>query len=230
MGDVCTRSCGFCAVKNGAPKPLDTDEPLRVAEQIKQIGLHHAVITSVTRDDLKDGGAEHFAQTILKVREFCADTTIEVLTPDFSGREDDIKKVCAANSHIFNHNIETVRRLTPQVRDRADYETSLKVLSTAKKHLTNGLIKSGFMLGFGETEDEIDQTLLDLHKAGTDIITIGQYLRPSRDALDVVEYVNPEKFQEYKQLGLKYGFRYIFSGPFVRSSYLADKALNKPEC
>lgn len=225
MGDVCSRNCGFCGIATGTPSPLDMDEPLRVADQISRMGLKHAVITAVTRDDLQDGGAAHFARTILAIREKCPGTTVEVLTPDFEGREGDILTVCSASPDIFNHNLETVERLTAKVRNRADYSRSLGVLRTAGRLLPKGRVKSGLMVGLGETDDEVERTLIDLKDAGCDIVTIGQYLQPAKEALPVAEYITPKTFREYEKMGLKLGFKAVFSGPFVRSSYLADKVL-----
>lgn len=225
MGDVCTRGCGFCAIKDGAPALLDEKEPERVALQIKEMKLAHAVITSVTRDDLKDGGAAHFARTIGEIRKLCPKTTIEVLTPDFEGRDADIKKVCAALPDVFNHNVETVERLAPEVRNKANYRRSLNVLEMARHHLPTGLIKSGLMVGLGETFDEIRLTMRDLKRAGCQILTVGQYLRPSKLALPVKEYFEPKVFLEYEAYGRRLGFKHVLSGPFVRSSYMADKVL-----
>lgn len=224
MGNICTRRCGFCAIAKGAPDILDADEPRRVAREVKALSLAHAVITSVTRDDLKDGGALHFARTIEAIRKSCPKTTTEVLTPDFEGREADIATVCGAHPDIFNHNIETVERLTPQVRDRADYRRSLDVLKTARLHLPRGIIKSGFMLGLGETAAEVRQTMGDIKGAGCEILTIGQYLRPSKNALPVKEYLEENVFFDYKAIGYDMGFKYVFAGPFVRSSYMAEAA------
>lgn len=225
LGDVCTRRCGFCAISHGAPAPVDPVEPLRVAGQVRDLKLRHAVVTSVTRDDLPDGGAAHFSATIRAIREICPETTIEVLTPDFDGREADICTVCEAAPDVFNHNIETVERLTPEVRSKASYRRSLAVLSAARRFLPKNRIKSGIMVGLGETAGEVEATLIDLRTAGCDIVTIGQYLAPSKRALPVVEYVVPETFREYEEKGLKHGIKYMFCGPFVRSSYLADQAL-----
>ena len=231
MGDVCTRRCGFCAVKNGMAGPLDKDEPKRVALQIRDLALKHAVITSVTRDDLPDGGAGHFAETIREIKGLNPDTTIEVLTPDFEGREIDVKTVCAAGPNIFNHNIETVERLTAEVRSKASYHRSLGILRgvylerSRKAQNDSMLVKSGLMLGLGETPREIEQTLKDLKDAGCNIVTIGQYLRPSKDALPVKEYLEPKYFKYYEEKALKIGFKFVFSGPFVRSSYMAEKAV-----
>jgi len=225
MGAVCTRSCSFCAVENGIPAHLDPLEPGRVAEEIKALNLRHAVITSVTRDDLADGGAAHFAAVISAVRAHCPETTIEVLTPDFEGRERDVKTVCNASPDVFNHNVETVERLAPVIRDRASYARSIEVLARARVLMPHGLIKSGLMVGLGETDEEVEQAIADLAEAGCDVVTIGQYLRPARTNREVARFVEPETFQRYEAMGLKEGIKHMFCGPFVRSSYLADKAL-----
>ena len=185
------------------------------------------MITSVTRDDLPDGGASHFVRTIEEVRRLSPHTTIEVLTPDFMDRERDIRTVCTAKPHVFNHNVETVERLTPRVRDGADYQKSLEVLATAKRLLGPGLIKSGLMVGLGESRGEVEQTLKDLAQVGCDMVTIGQYLQPSREAMPVVQYVEPEQFDILKEIGLKLHIKSVVSGPLVRSSYYADQALKK---
>jgi lipoic acid synthetase len=225
MGDLCTRDCSFCAVGTGTPAPLDPDEPARLASQVKETGLSHAVITSVTRDDLADGGAGHFASTIEAVRGLNPETTIEVLTPDFEGREGDVRTVCDAGPDVYNHNLETVERLTPPIRKKAQYDRSLEVLGMARKHLTGGLIKSGLMVGLGESDDEVEASLKDLARAGSDIVTIGQYLAPAKSAHPVVKYVEPERFQYYEEIGLKFGIKHVFAGPLVRSSYLADQVI-----
>lgn len=222
MGDTCTRRCGFCAVASGEPIALDSSEPERVAKQILEMKLVHAVVTSVTRDDLDDGGAKHFAETIRAIRKISSKTTVEVLTPDFNGIELNIKTVCDASPDIFNHNVETVERLTPKVRDRASFACSISVLKTARRLLPNRIIKSGLMVGLGETEDELKQTLCTLKDAGCDAVTIGQYLRPSKDALAVVEYLKPEKFEELKLYGESIGIKFVVAAPLVRSSYMAD--------
>lgn len=223
MGPVCTRRCAFCAVTSGEPRPLDPQEPTNLARQVATLGLSHAVITSVTRDDLPDGGASHFVRTIEEIRRLCPNITIEVLTPDFMGRERDIRTVCTARPHVFNHNVETIRRLTPRVRDKADYQRSLEVLATAKRLLDPGLVKSGLMLGLGESRAEVEGALGDLAQVGCDVVTIGQYLPPSRKAVPVAEYVEPRQFDILKEKGLRLGIKYIISGPFVRSSYYADQ-------
>lgn len=223
MGNVCTRKCGFCAVTHGKPAPLDPDEPNRVAAQVKDMGLKHVVITSVTRDDLEDGGASHFVLTIQSLRRELPSVAVEVLTPDFGGRAESVKMVCDAGPDVFNHNVETIERLTPVVRSRASYRRSLGVLRLAHHGLQHGLTKSGFMLGLGETRDEILRTLDDLRGTGCDVITMGQYLRPSKHALQVVEYVLPETFEELGRLARGMGFKHVFSAPLVRSSYMADQ-------
>jgi len=223
MGDVCTRDCPFCAVKSGTPSQLDPDEPLRVARQVKEWGLKHAVITSVTRDDLPDGGALHFAKVIHELRRHCTSTRIEVLVPDFEGDFRSLKVVCGTKPDVFNHNIETVERLTPDLRDkRSSYKRSLTILETASKLLSNSPIKSGIIVGIGEEDREIKQCLKDIHKTGCRALTIGQYLQPSLKNPPVKRYVEPEKFDEYRKLALDIGFNHVFSGPFVRSSYMAD--------
>jgi lipoic acid synthetase len=221
-GDRCTRACKFCAVNTARPLPLDPDEPRRVAEAAQRMKLKHIVITSVARDDLPDGGAEHFKQTILWTRRLNPESSIEVLVPDFQGSIESIKTVLSAQPKIFNHNIETVKRLTPTVRSKATYERSLNVLSIARKIADFRVYtKSGLMVGLGETEEEVVQTMEDLRKVDCDILTIGQYLRPSEKYLPVVEYVKPEQFEKYGEIGRRLGFKKVFSGPKVRSSYHA---------
>jgi len=223
-GDRCTRACGFCAVTTARPLPLENDEPSRVAEATRRMRLTHVVITAVARDDLLDGGASHFRQTIEKVRGLNPATVIEVLTPDFNDRNEAIDVVLSANPHIFNHNLETVRRLTPAVRSRATYERSLSVLSKVKaKRGSSVYTKSGLMLGLGEREDEVMTALGDLRRAGCDILTLGQYLQPTLKHLPVIEYVTPLKFQEYGARAREMGFVHVASGPMVRSSYHAEE-------
>lgn len=225
MGDTCTRRCGFCAIARGAPAPLDPDEPRRVAMQVREMGIAHAVVTSVTRDDLPDGGAAHFASAVREMRKAAPGMTIELLVPDFEGREADVRTVCRAYPDVFNHNIETVERLTPLVRGRADYRRSLEVLAAARHLLPSGKVKSGLMVGLGETAAEVKEALGDLKGAGCDIVTIGQYLRPSMAALPVAEYVEPKTFCIYEGIGLAMGLEAVFAGPFVRSSYMAGELL-----
>ncbi|MDB4703723.1 lipoyl synthase [Akkermansiaceae bacterium] len=221
-GEKCTRACGFCAVKTAKPDDLEADEPQRVAEATQRMNLNHVVITAVARDDLKDGGAEHFKKTIEAVREINPGIIIEVLVPDFNDKDWALDLVMKARPHIFNHNLETVERLTPLVRSRAKYERSLAVLKKAKE-IAEGKVatKSGIMLGLGEKPEEILQALDDLRSADVTVLTLGQYLRPTPMHLPVVEYVTPEKFDEWKKIALSKGFRHVASGPLVRSSYHA---------
>jgi lipoyl synthase len=223
-GDHCTRACGFCAVKTAKPLALEEDEPARVAEATRRLRLKHIVITAVARDDLEDGGADHFRHTIEKVRELNPGIVIEVLVPDFLDRDDSIRAVLAARPHIYNHNLETVRRLTPDVRHRATYDRSLSVLSKVKNWSGDALhTKSGLMLGLGETKAELFDALTDLRQARCDILTLGQYLQPTLRHLPVVEFVPPETFARYKKVAEGMGFVHVASGPMVRSSYHADE-------
>jgi len=223
-GDRCTRACGFCAVSTAKPLALEADEPARVAEATRRMKLKHVVITAVARDDLQDGGAEHFRQTIEKVRELNPGIVIEVLVPDFLDNDAAIENVLAANPHIYNHNLETVRRLTPDVRHRATYDRSLSVLKKVKAKRGDTIYtKSGVMLGLGETEEELFQAMRDLRAADCDILTLGQYLQPTLKHLPVKEFVTPEKFAEYKIVAEEMGFVHVASGPMVRSSYHADE-------
>jgi lipoic acid synthetase len=223
-GDRCTRACGFCAVTTAKPLPLEPDEPGRVAEATRRMRLKHVVITAVARDDLVDGGAEHFRLTIEAVRKLNPGTIIEVLTPDFNDRDSAIDAVLAASPDIFNHNLETVRRLTPSVRSRATYDRSLRVLAKVKAKAGSKLYtKSGVMLGLGEAENELFEAMEDLRQAGCDILTLGQYLQPTLHHLPVVEFVTPQKFDEYGARARALGFVHVASGPMVRSSYHADE-------
>ena len=223
-GDRCTRACGFCAVSTAKPLALEMDEPARVAEATRRMKLRHVVITAVARDDLKDGGAEHFRQTIEKVRELNPKIVIEVLVPDFNESDDSIENVLNANPHIFNHNLETVRRLTPSVRHRATYDRSLAVLKKVKEKRGDTIYtKSGMMLGLGEREEEVLTAMQNLRAAGCDILTLGQYLQPSLKHLPVMEFVTPETFAGYKRRAEAMGFVHVASGPLVRSSYHADE-------
>ena len=223
-GDRCTRACGFCAVSTAKPLPLEADEPLRVAEATRRMKLKHVVITAVARDDVTDGGAEHFRQTIEEVRKLNPGIVIEVLVPDFQDSDESIAAVLAANPQIFNHNLETVRRLTPSVRHRATYDRSLSVLKKVKDRRGKTIYtKSGLMLGLGEREEEVLTALQDLRAAGCDILTLGQYLQPTLKHLAMVEFVPPEMFAEYKRRAEALGFVHVASGPMVRSSYHADE-------
>ncbi|MGC3977067.1 MAG: lipoyl synthase [Paludibacteraceae bacterium] len=223
LGEICTRACRFCNTLTGKPLPPDVDEPTKVAESIKRMKLKHAVITSVDRDDLPDKGAAHWAKTIRAIKKINSDTTIEVLIPDFDGDTMLLNLVLAEKPDVISHNMETVRRLTPQIRTKAKYDTSLHVL---KYISTNNITaKTGVMLGLGETEEEILQLMDDVLQMGCSVITIGQYMQPSRKNVAVTEYIHPDKFAEYKQIGLQKGFRIVESAPLVRSSYCAEKHL-----
>jgi lipoic acid synthetase len=223
-GDRCTRACGFCAVSTARPFPLEADEPARVAEATRRMNLKHVVITAVARDDLADGGADHFRKTIESVRTMNPGIVIEVLVPDFNEKDFAIDLVLSAQPEIFNHNLETVRRLTPQVRSRAMYDRSLNVLKKVKEKSRGEIYtKSGIMLGLGESEDELFEAMRDLRAADCDILTLGQYLQPTLKHLPVRAFVPPEKFQEYRQAAEAMGFSHVASGPMVRSSYHADE-------
>jgi lipoyl synthase len=221
LGNICTRSCGFCAVQTGKPLEVDEYEPGRVAHSVKTMGVKHAVITSVDRDDLKDGGSGIWVQTVKAVRHQSPGTTMETLIPDFAGKWENLQQIIDVAPEIVSHNLETVRRLTKQVRIQAKYDRSLEVLFRLKK---GGMrTKSGVMLGLGETKEEVIETMEDLRSVSVDILTLGQYLQPTPKHLPVVEFITPEAFDEYRELGLKMGFRYVESGPLVRSSYHAEK-------
>ena len=223
LGDICTRSCGFCNVTTGRPyAPPSADEPRHVAETARRMGLRHVVVTSVTRDDLQDGGAQQFASTIDALRDALPHAEVEVLTPDFRGNADAIRTVAAAKPDYFNHNVETVPRLYDFVRPGSRFERSLALLEEVKRFDPAIATKSGLMLGLGERRDEVIDVLSHLRDSGCEIVTIGQYLQPKREKLDVVEYVHPSVFDDYRAIGEEMGFRAVFSGPFVRSSYMAD--------
>lgn len=226
MGKECTRNCGFCDIDfDKSPKPLEESEPERVADSVAKLGLKHVVITMVARDDLSDGGALHIAKIMQKIREKIPETTIEVLTSDFEGNLEALDVVLEAKPEIFNHNIETVRELTPRVRHKATYERTLSVLSYAKSK--GALVKSGLMLGLGESEEQVKATIQDLHQAGCDIITMGQYLQPNRKKLLVKAFVTPEQFKAYEEYGYQIGIKYMYCGPFVRSSYNANLVIKR---
>jgi len=228
MGNMCTRVCRFCDVSSGRPAPLDPDEPKRVAEAIKQWNLRYIVITSVCRDDLKDGGAAHFAKTIKSVKLACPNTIVEPLIPDFNYDSNSIKKIIESEPEVVSHNIETVRRLSSKVRDsRATYDQSLSVLKKIKEINPKIYTKSSFMVGHGETKEEVIQTASDLKSANVDVITAGQYLQPSLNHLPVVEYVHPEKFASYQKIFEEMGFLHVVVGPFVRSSFQAADFIEK---
>ena len=228
MGKTCTRNCGFCSIDFAAkPASLEEDEPQRLAESVQQLGLKHVVITMVARDDLPDGGANHLARIVSAVRTLNPQSTIEVLTSDFQGNETSIQKVITAKPEIFNHNIETVRALTPRVRHKATYERTLTVLNYVATQAPHTLVKSGFMVGLGETQEEVHETIRDLHAAGCSIITIGQYLQSSARKLLVKAFVPPEQFEAYATYGHALGIKYMYCGPFVRSSYNAKSVFEK---
>ncbi len=221
LGDTCTRSCGFCAIKVGKGLELDPFEPLNVAKTTRDLGLKHVVVTSVARDDLKDEGAEQFAKTIRALHKELPDVIVEVLTPDFKGKEECIRTVCDAKPEIYNHNIETVERLHTIVRPQARYSRTMGLLAKVKEIDPEIYTKSGIMLGLGETKEEVIKTLQDLRALGVDAVTIGQYLRPTMKHLPVVEYIHPDVFKEYESIGEEMGFAFVASGPFIRSSYNA---------
>lgn len=223
LGDVCTRHCGYCAITSGSPSPLDAGEPDRLAETTANLGLRHVVVTSVTRDDLPDGGANHFAETIRAIRRRCPGTLVEVLIPDFGGSASSLQLVLDAAPDILNHNVETVPHLFPTVRPQGDYSRSLELLKRAKEGLSGGYTKSGLMVGIGETEDEVRKVMRDLRGVGCDIFTVGQYLRPSKTHLEVQQYYTPDAFKTLQSDGEAMGFLLVASGPFVRSSYHADQ-------
>jgi len=227
LGNLCTRGCGFCSVpklpKSRHPGALDPDEPANVARMAAGMRLRHVVITSVNRDDLEDGGAGHFARTVTEVRHALPEARVEVLTPDFQGDLAAVACVLDAGPHIFNHNMETVERLYSRVRPQADYRQSLDVLAFAKRYRPQALTKSGAMLGLGEASQEIERLLRDLRASAVDVATLGQYLQPTRRNLPVAEYVTPERFDRWREFGLSLGFKMVFSGPLVRSSYMADQ-------
>jgi lipoic acid synthetase len=227
LGNLCTRGCGFCSVPKGSPAKqdmrLDPEEPENVARMAARMNLRYVVITSVNRDDLADGGSRHFGRTVREVRSALPDARVEVLTPDFCGDVEAVARVLDAGPHVFNHNMETVPRLYRRVRPQADYRQSLRVLEFARRHRPGVLTKSGFMVGLGETDAEVRELLRDIRSAGTDVATIGQYLQPTRRNLPVTEYVEPGQFDAYREFGLSIGFKMVFSGPLVRSSYMADR-------
>lgn len=225
MGNICTRNCRFCAVDKGKPLPVDEEEPRRIAEAARKLNLRHVVVTCVTRDDLEDGGASHFAKTINELKKIPG-LTVEVLVSDFQGKEESIKTVVMAKPEIINHNLETVPRLYPEVRPMANYERSLYLLKRVKELDPSIYTKSGIMVGLGETDEEVIKVMEDLRKVDCDMMTIGQYLRPSKKHLEVKEFITPEQFEKYKKIGYEMGFKYVASGPLVRSSYNAEKGIN----
>lgn len=226
LGNVCTRSCRFCAVTKSKPQKVNPEEPHNVARAVFRLGLKHVVITSVTRDDLDDGGVSQFIKTVEEIRKLTPDVVIELLTPDFKGEERILRMLAGSNFEIFNHNIETVPSLYRTVRPGADYKRSLKVLKVFKELKEGILTKSGIMVGLGEEKEEIVKVFRDLREVGCDYLTIGQYLQPSKEHLEVKEFIHPERFKEYKEIAYKMGFKAVASGPFVRSSYQAEKLIN----
>jgi len=225
LGDVCTRNCTFCAVKTGRPLPVDASEPEHMVEATRRLGLRHVVITSVTRDDLDDGGAAQFARCVVALRRYDPSVTVEVLIPDFQGSFPPLKVVLDSSPTILNHNVETVPRLYPEVRPQANYERSVELLMKAKAEAPQVLTKSGLMIGLGETREEVIEVMRDLREADCDFLTIGQYLQPSPQHHPVVRFVTPAEFEEYKNVGEEMGFKYVASAPFVRSSFHAAELL-----
>lgn len=227
MGDTCTRSCGFCDIKTGRPSPLDWNEPNRIAESVRALNLRHVVITSVNRDERKDGGAPIFAMVIKRIRQLQPGCSIEVLIPDFKGNEVALKMVMDAQPEILNHNVETVPRLFRKVQPQDRYEWAMATLTNAKKMDPQVLTKSGIMVGLGETFEEVVEVMRDLVNCGVDILTIGQYLQPSKSHLAVERFYTPREFEEFKRIGLEMGFKWVESGPLVRSSYKADQQVRE---
>ncbi len=225
LGDICTRNCRFCAVEGGEIKPPDSGEPERIASAAEELGLEYVVLTSVTRDDLDDGGAGHFARTIRAIKDHISGVRVEVLTPDFQGQKEAINTVVAARPDVYNHNLETVPRLYPAVRPEADYQQSLQLLELVGELDQEIYTKSGLMVGLGEDQNEILAVMRDLRAVGCDLLTIGQYLQPSSQHLEVTEYIEPHIFEEYRRQGEEMGFMHVFSGPFVRSSFRAAETL-----
>lgn len=226
LGDICTRNCKYCNVKHGEPNSLNLKEPREIAKSVKLLGLKYVVITSVTRDDLYDGGADVFYKTVKEIKNFSNKCKIEVLIPDFKGNITSLKKIIKSKPDIINHNIEVCKRLFPFIRPNGDYELSLSILEKIKKIDDEIKTKSGFMIGLGERKNEIVDTMKDIIKRRVDYLTIGQYLQPTRDHAKIIKYYNPEEFNEYQKIGDKLGFKHVESGPLVRSSYHAERALN----
>jgi len=224
MGDICTRNCKFCDIKFGKPGSLDEDEPQRILEAAKKLSLRHIVITSVTRDDLPDGGASHYAGITKKLREYDENLIIELLIPDLKGKEEDIQTIVDTKPDIINHNVEVVPRLFRKITPQSNYETSLKLLKLVKEFDPNTITKSGMMVGLGETKQEVFDVMKDLREVNCDILTIGQYLKPPSSNLEIEEYVHPEIFKEYEELAYDMGFKFVASAPFVRSSFNAEEA------
>ncbi len=226
LGRICSRNCTFCDVTHGKPQPVDSDEPRHLALAVQEMGLKYVVVTSVTRDDLSDGGAGHFASVIREIRSISKDIGIEVLIPDFKGDEDALRAVIQAKPKVINHNIETLKRLYPDLRPQAKYERTLTLLKRIKQMDQEIISKSGFMVGLGETLSEVEQLMADLRAHDCEMLTIGQYLQPSRNHYPVIEYVRPDTFKRYEEMGYDMGFKHVVSGPLVRSSYHADEAFH----
>ncbi len=227
LGNICTRNCKFCAVEKGKPLPLDPEEPHHIAQAAKHLNLKHIVVTSVTRDDLPDGGAKHFSWTIMEIKKLLPESTMEVLVPDFEGSWEALQTVIDAQPEVINHNIETVARLYNLVRPKAVYKRSLELLRQIKIRDKNIISKSGIMVGLGEEKEEVIKAMKDLREVDCDILTIGQYLKPSPHHLKINEYIHPDKFDEYQKIGMSLGFKYVASNPLVRSSYRAGEILKK---
>ncbi len=225
LGNICTRNCGYCNVKHGKPLSLNINEPKDVAESVKILGLNYTVITSVTRDDLEDGGASVFYKTVKEIKKLNKNCKVEVLIPDFKGSLESLKKVIESNPDVVNHNIEVVQQLFPLIRPEGDYKTSLALLKNIKKINNKMKTKSGFMIGLGETKNQILQTMKDLRKADVDLLTVGQYLQPTKKHIEIKKYYTPEEFYELKKIAFKLGFEHVESGPLVRSSYHAERAM-----
>ncbi|AOY78294.1 lipoyl synthase [Clostridium formicaceticum] len=227
LGKICTRNCGFCAVSKGIPEAIKTEEAASVAIAVNKLNLRHVVITSVTRDDLQDGGAQHFVDTINEIRKHNKNVTIEVLIPDFKGNKKSIQKIINAEPEIINHNLETVPVLYSEIRSGASYTRSLNLLKQVKESNKKIITKTGMMLGLGERGEEVVEVMDDLRNIGCDVLTLGQYLRPTEEHVEVKEYISPEKFNDYKEIAFKKGFKFVESGPFVRSSYQAVNVIEK---
>ena len=225
LGDICTRNCGYCNVKHGKPIPLNKNEPQDVAESVKKLGLNYTVITSVTRDDLEDGGANIFYETVKEIKKLNRNCKVEILIPDFKGNLESLKKVIDSGADVINHNIEVVEQLFPFIRPEGNYETSVGLLENIKKINNKIKTKSGFMIGLGETKNQIVQTMKDLRRANVDFLTIGQYLQPTKKHVEIKKYYTPVEFDELKKIALNLGFEHVESGPLVRSSYHAERAM-----
>lgn len=225
LGNICTRNCSYCNVKHGKPLPLNKNEPKDVAESVKKLGLNYVVITSVTRDDLKDGGASIFYETVNEIKKLNKNCKVEVLIPDFKGKLESLKKVIDSNPDVINHNIEVVKQLFPAIRPQGDYKTSINLLKNIKKIKSRIKTKSGFMVGLGENRNQIIKTMKDLKKSEVDFLTIGQYLQPTKQHVEIKKYYPPKEFDEFKKIALGLGFEHVESGPLVRSSYHAEKAI-----